>query len=314
MSLRFFVENALMPKNDRTAFVVTNARSGTGRAEDYRTELVDLFRRHGVVAEVKLASSGEETLKFVEEAARSDANIVVAGGGDGTINAMVNAIEDHDKILGVLPLGTFNHFAKDLGIPLELADAVEVICTGTEQRVDVAEVNGHLFVNNSGLGLYPQIVHHREEQQRLGRSKWAAVVWATLAVWRRFPFVRAHLRTDDRDLTSKTPLLFVGNNSYQMEGLQIGARSSLRDGMLSVYLTKRTNRWGLVVLALRALFGRLCMAKDFVALHTTEMRIQTRKRKLEVAVDGEIMTLEPPLRYAIHARGLRVMVPRPKEE
>jgi YegS/Rv2252/BmrU family lipid kinase len=299
-----------MTDRNQNAFVVINAHSGTGRGEPYRAELVDLFRQHGVLANVKLASDGEETAKFVEQAANSDSDLVVAGGGDGTINALVNAIRDRNKVLGVLPLGTFNHFAKDIGLPLDLEQAVEVICSGTEQRIDFAEVNGHAFVNNSGVGLYPQIVHQREQQQQLGHSKWAAFVWAALTVWRRFSFLHVHLKTDHRLFDSRTPMIFVGNNRYEMEGLNIGARTCLCEGELSVYLTKRTTRWGLVVLALRALFGRLRGVKDFVSLTTTEMRIVTGRKNLRVAVDGEIMELKPPLIYRIHAGGLRVMVPR----
>jgi YegS/Rv2252/BmrU family lipid kinase len=299
-----------MTDSNQTAFVVVNAHSGTGNGEEYRDHLIELFRRHGVNAEVKLAQDGPETERFTNEAAAGSAQLVVAGGGDGTINALVNAIAGQEKTLGVLPLGTFNHFAKDLGLPLELEAAVEVVCTGTVQQVDFAEVNGHAFVNNSGIGLYPQIVHHREQQQQLGHSKWAAFVWAALTVWRRFSFLHVHLKTDHRVFDNRTPMIFVGNNRYEMEGLKIGARSSLRDGSLSIYLTKRTTRWGLVVLALRALFGRLRGVKDFVSLTTTELRIVTGRKKLRVAVDGEIMELTPPLHYAIHAGGLRVMVPR----
>lgn len=302
-----------MSRAQRTAFVVINAHAGTGRDEAYREELIALFRQHGFTAEVHFAR-GTDTERLFKEAAESNASIVVAGGGDGTINGLVNAIRGREKVLGVLPLGTFNHFAKDLGLPLDLAGAVEVICTGAVQSVDYAEINGHAFVNNSGLGLYPQMVHQREQQQRLGHSKWAAAIWAALAVWRRFPFVRVHLTADEREFKSRTPLIFVGNNQYQIEGLMIGGRGGLTDGKLSVYLTRRTGRWGLVVLALRALFGRLRGVKDFIAMSTKEMRIETDKRKLKVAVDGEIMELTPPLHYAIRAGALRVMVPRSKEE
>jgi YegS/Rv2252/BmrU family lipid kinase len=292
-------------------YVVANARSGTGNDDAFRERLVRLFDQHGMSAEVKLAC-GDELARFAKEAAVGPARIVAACGGDGTVNLVVNAIAGRDKVLGILPEGTLNHFAKDLGIPLDLDDAVEVVCARHEQSVDVGEVNGHLFVNNSSVGLYPRIVRHREQQQHLGRGKWAAFVWACLSVLRRFPFFHVRLTVDGQPLETRTPLVFIGNNPYEMEGLRIGARTTLTDGLLSIYLTKRIGRWGLFVLALRALFGRLRLAREFLSFTAKEMEIETRKHRVQVALDGEVMVMATPLRYRIRAGELRVMAPRPE--
>jgi YegS/Rv2252/BmrU family lipid kinase len=294
--------------------IVANAGSGTGLAESVRDQLIELFAANGVNARFELAKNGGEITEVAKKAAAAPEQIVVACGGDGTMNAVANALVGTDNVMGVIALGTFNHFAKDLGLPLDLAGAVKVICTGVEYRVDVAEVNGHIFVNNSSLGLYPQLVHRRQKQQRLGHGKWPAFFWAAVTVLRRFAFMQVRLIADHKEFGSRTPLIFIGNNRYEMEGLNIGGRKSLREGCLSVYLTKRTGRLGLLVLALKALFGRLRGAKDFVSLATTELTIQTRRRLINVAVDGETIAMPSPLHYKIRPGALCVMVPQIEAE
>ncbi|HYJ46776.1 MAG TPA: diacylglycerol kinase family protein, partial [Pyrinomonadaceae bacterium] len=218
---------------------------------------------------------------------------------------------DTDTPLGVLPLGTLNHFAKDLKIPLDLEGAARVLFEGQEIRVDVGEVNGRIFLNNSSLGLYPNIVRYREKQQeRLGRGKWPAFVWATLTMLKRYPFLNVRLSTDEQTLIRRAPFVFIGNNEYEMESFQIGARSCLDKGQLSLYVAHRTGRLGLLRLALRALFGGLRQEHDFDAMCTKEIWIETRRpKRLRVATDGEVSIMTTPLHYRVRPGALRVLVP-----
>ena len=234
---------------------------------------------------------------------------VVAGGGDGTINSVAAAIIECDKTLGVLPLGTMNHFAKDLGIPLDLEGAVETIVAGHTVSIDVGDVNGRIFLNNSSLGLYPRIIREREKRQRLGWGKWPAYLWAAFAVLRRYPFLEIRLSVDGKELTHRTPFVFVGNNEYEMERLDIGGRVCLDKGELSLYTTNRTGRLGLIRLALRALFGGLRQERDFLAFTTESLWIGTRHKRMRVALDGEVTILEPPLHYRVRPRALCVLAP-----
>jgi diacylglycerol kinase family enzyme len=233
----------------------------------------------------------------------------VAAGGDGTISSVASAVIDTNKGLGVLPFGTMNHFAKDLRIPLDLAGAVETIVAGHETAVDVGEVNGHVFINNSSLGLYPIIVHKRQKQQQLGWGKWPAYIWAAVAVLRRYPFLNIRVGVDSAELNSHTPFVFIGNNKYEMETLNIGSRPHIDKGELSLYMTNGTGRLGLVRLALRALLRGLHQEKDFVALSTKEIWIETRHRHVRVALDGEVTRLIPPLHYRARPKALRVLTP-----
>jgi len=186
---------------------------------------------------------------------------------------------------------------------------VQTIVAGHAIEVDYGEVNERIFLNNSSLGLYPNLVREREKKQRLGHGKWPAFVWAALSVMRRYPFMEIRLSVDGEQLTIKTPFVFIGNNEYEMETLNIGGRTRLDQGKLSLYLTNRTGRLGLIRLASRALFGGLRAEKDFRALHTEEIWLGTKHRRLRVALDGEVTVMEPPLHYRIHPRGLRVFAP-----
>src|SRR5450759_646911 len=289
--------------------VIINASSGAGNGAAVQQRLAEAFKAIGADERISLAGDGVEIVKLAQNAARSDAEGVVAGGGDGTINSVAAAIVDSDKTLGVLPFGTMNHFAKDLNIPLDLEAAIETIVAGHAVTVDVGDVNGRIFLNNSSLGLYPRIIREREKQQRLGWGKWPAYIWAALAVLRRYPFLEIRLSVDGKELTGRTPFVFVGNNEYEMERLNIGSRACLDKGELSLYTTNGTGRLGLIRLALRALLGGLRQERDFLAFTTKDISIGTQHKRVRVALDGEVTIMEPPLHYRVRPGALRVLAP-----
>ena len=292
---------------------VVNAGSGTGNDADIAERLRALFAAAGASVEVRVASGGDQIAAGIEAAVAARPDVVVAGGGDGTVSSVAAALVDTGIALGVLPLGTLNHFAKDLGMPLELEAAVRAIVEGECVAVDVGEVNGRVFINNSSLGLYPDIVRDRERQQkRLGRGKWPALAWASLAALRRYPFLGVRLRIDGVDRIFRTPFVFIGNNAYEMEGFAIGERRALDGARLSLYAAHRPGRWRLLLLVLHALFGRLRQARDFDALLATEIVVESRRHRLRVATDGEVTVMTPPLRYRCRPASLRVIRPLPE--
>jgi diacylglycerol kinase family enzyme len=282
-----------------------------GGPEDPKAHITEVFRAQGEELRV-LQSNGERDICAVaREAAQSDERIIVAAGGDGTISAVAGAVVGTDKILGVLPAGTLNHFAKDLGIPLELEAAIRTIKENHVAAVDVGEINGRIFINNSSFGIYPQIVARREaQQQRLARGKWLAFFWATIQALRRFPFLDLKIAFEGREIVRRTAFLFVGNNEYKIAGFELGSRACIDAGRLGLYLTGGTGRLGLFRLAFHALFGRVDQARDFDVFCVTEARIETRKRRLLVACDGEVERMETPFYCRIRPGALRVFVPR----
>lgn len=299
--------------------VIINCAAGGGPDTEAGRAVEEAFASCGERARVRLARAGEELTELAREAVSNGARAVVAGGGDGTVGAVASALVGTGKALGVLPLGTLNHFAKDLRIPLEVEGAARNVCEGREVFVDVAEVTGgggegerRVFINNSGLGLYPHIVRRREKlQERESAGKWPAFVRASLAILRRYPFLNVRLNADGEGIVRSTPFVFVGNNEYEVEGTRIGGRERLDAGRLSLYVAHRTGRLGLLRLALRALFGRLRQTKDFDALSAEEIWIETRRpKRLYVATDGEVTVMTTPLHYRVLPKALRVIVPK----
>ena len=285
--------------------IIMSARAGAGDKNKHRERLAAIFND----SDISVAHSGAEVTELARDAARGSYKVVVAAGGDGTVNTVASEVVASDKTLGVVPLGTLNHFARDLGIPMDLEAAAHTIVAGHTTKVDVAEVNDRVFLNNSSLGLYPMIVRERVKHERLGFQKWPAFVWATIQALRRYPFLDVRLRVEGELVDRTTPFVFIGNNEYEMESLNIGLRDRLDRGVLSVYITERVGRLRLLGLAVRALVGRLRDDKDFLALRSNEVKILTPHKRLRVAFDGEIEVMTPPLQYRIRQRALRVIVP-----
>lgn len=293
----------------RAIEAIVNAGSGSVLEGETEQSLRQRFIAHGVRANVHLARSGEDIARFTSQAVSGDAEVIVAGGGDGTVSAVAAAVHKTGKILGVLPLGTLNNFSKDLSIPQAVDGAIATIAKRNVETIDLAEVNGRIFINNSSIGLYPRMVRQREQQQRLGYGKWRAALWSWLRIFRISPFLKVRIKLDGKEFLRKTPFVFVGNNEYEMDLYNIGRRPSLSDGKLSIYFLHRGGRFGVTMLVFNTIFQRLKQWRDFEAVSTDEITIDTRKKRLLVAFDGEVSVLETPLRYRILPGALKVIVP-----
>jgi diacylglycerol kinase family enzyme len=226
------------------------------------------------------------------------------------VSRVVAGVIDTDATLGILPLGTLNHFAKDLRIPLELHAAVATIAAGRVGRVDVGQVNDRVFVNNSSIGLYPSIVHARDELRRRGHWKWTAMAIATARVLRRYGGVHVRIDVDGRERVWRTPFVFVGNNEYTLDGISLGSRASLQGGKLFVYVAPRVHTRDLPMLLVKAIAGRAGRSGDFEIVSAVELRIDTRRpRTVRVALDGEVTKMDAPLHYRTRPGALRVLLP-----
>jgi diacylglycerol kinase family enzyme len=205
--------------------VILNPGSGPGGGDEARRkEIVELFAGYGRSATIYAGREDAPVDQQARAAVEAGCRLVVAAGGDGTVNAVAGAVAGRDIPLALLPTGTLNHFAKDLGIPLELPEAVQIACEGVVRAVDVGEVNGRVFVNNSSLGVYPRIVALRNRYGGRGPAKWLAALWATLAVLRRRPFLGVRLRTSEEVVVHRTPIEYVGNKENRKHRLNPGTR------------------------------------------------------------------------------------------
>ncbi len=295
----------------RTVTFILNEKAGAEPAEGIRELIERAAAERGLKAEVRALAA--EDLEALSKQAREAGGLVVAGGGDGTVSAVAAAVAGTEATLGVLPMGTLNHFAKDLGLPLDLEGAVRTVFDGRAARVDVGEVNGRIFVNNSSVGFYPQIVLERERAERQGQGKWAALARATASAVRRSKTLEVVLENEGRPGRAfRTALVFVGNNRYEVSGLEIGTRKALDAGTLWVCTAPDAGRFALLKVAFLSVLG----VTDGRALVTSELEefwVRPRHRHLLVATDGEVVRMETPLHYRIRPGDLRVMVPAEAE-
>ena len=291
--------------------VILNASAGTAHKHPHvDTEVGDLFRASGCDAEIIVLRADQNPTDAARNAS-ARASIVVAGGGDGTVSSVVAGIFGSQAILGVLPLGTLNHFARDLHIPLDLRQAVAVVAARHIARVDVGQVNDRVFINNCSIGLYPNIVEEREKLRREGHAKWPAMAIATVRVLRRYRGVAVRIDADGRQRRWQTPFVLVGNNEYAIDGLHLGARARLDQGKLFVYLAPRARNRDLPILLARTLVGRVSESGAFEIVAATGLNIDTGAgRRIRVAVDGEVVTMSPPLRLRTSPGALQVVVPQ----
>jgi diacylglycerol kinase family enzyme len=292
------------------ADVVLNHGSGTLDKEALAGKISERLAAAGIDARIAITRTGADLRAACERAAASEARIVIAGGGDGTIATVAGHVVASGKSLGVLPLGTFNYFARTLGLPLEVDDALSVLTGSTTKCVDVGEVNGHIFLNNSSIGLYPAVLAKRESTyRRLGRSQLVAHLSVLLTLIEPPALVNLTVSADGRLLSRRTPLLFIGANAEQMESLGIVGGECVKNSKLTLYITRPLGAIAIGRLAVRLLFRQLRRTEDFEVICAGEIVIALRRRRVRVALDGEIRLMESPLRYRMLRGALRVIVP-----
>jgi diacylglycerol kinase family enzyme len=293
---------------------IVNSGGGTVRRTGLKVEtLQGMFREAGIEADVRFVP-GDQVDPNAREAARSGVDAVLAGGGDGTIRCVASHLAGGSVPLGVLPLGTLNHFARDLGIPVELPDAVRLIADARVGTLDLGEVNGEIFVNNSVLGIYPPVVQQRDrERKELDRNKWLATITAALKVLPRNPLLRVRIRAEGPegiDVERHTRFLFVGNNEYEMNAFTYSAKSREPSGNLHLYVARTRGRLGMIGLLFLGLVRDLKTTAYVDCWTLPGLTIETRERSVPVYLDGEVIALESPLRYRTRPGALRVLLPR----
>jgi len=297
------------------AVVLLNEGAGTLAGldvADAQQQIARGFADAGAQADVRFVEP-KYLRPIAQEAARgSDFDVIFAGGGDGTINTIANVVADSTKTFGVLPLGTHNHFAKDLKIPLDLDEAIVALVQGRTIELPVAEVNGHVFLNFSAIGLHPEIVIDREAQRdETGRGKWPAMAVAMMRKLKSPTIHKLTLSARGHTIARRTPSIIVCNNPHQMEVFGVKEASIPERGLLNVYIATRSKRRTLVWLMFRAAAGAIDEnTKHFEAMALPELRIDAKRSALPVSVDGEIIDLATPLVYRVREKPMKVIVPK----
>ncbi len=237
--------------------------------------------------------------------------LFVAAGGDGTVNAVLQPLVQHaEAALAVIPEGTYNHFARDLGIPLDWREALDVALNGTRRNVDTGRANDRFFVNNLSIGLYPDLVRRREEKGR-DYPRWKARLYALYSTLRKFRHVTLAIESEHHHELVKTHVFMISNNSYDLSRLGIEApRSTLEEGRLAVYWLPHISRLKLMRFVARYLAGRVRETPGFRSFRTARLKVQSSKPIIRVGIDGEVFTLATPLIITTVPKSLSVMVPK----
>ncbi len=288
--------------------VLVNPVAGNGGGE--ADAIAKAFAEHGLTPSIRPLGAAE--VARLDRGFADAWDVVVAAGGDGTVAAIAHALVDRRAALAVLPTGTLNHFARDLGMPLTMEAAVAAIAKGSVREIDVGEVNGKVFVNNSSFGLYPSLLQERDRERRTrGRRKYPAMAVAMARAVRRFPNHRVRLAVGGRRLSPIVPFVFVSNNAYSWRHADFARRPQLDRGRLWCYVPPRSGRRAIARLIAAWLFDRVRHPEELVAIPVEHLQLDAAARSLAVALDGEVHELTPPLRFRIRHRALRVIAPVP---
>lgn len=274
----------------------------------------ELEALHAALASAELElveiAPGLDCASEVRQRTRRGMKLFIAAGGDGTIHHVLQAVVHSDVALAVLPLGTYNHFARDLGIPLDWREALEVALHGDSRQVDAGRINERFFINNASIGLYPEMVVRREAHGR-DYPRWKARLAAFYTTLRKYPHVTLAVETEHRKEVIRTHVFMISNNHYDLERVGIEAsRETLTEGKLAVYWLPHTSRWRLARYVARYLAGRVRTIPGFRSFRTLHLRVQSSRSHLKVGIDGEVFTLDTPLAITAVPRSVTVKVPR----
>lgn len=240
----------------------------------------------------------------------SEVGVVVAAGGDGTLNAVAAQLMGTDIPMGIFPLGTFNYVARLLNIPLDLLKAAEVIATGKIREVHVAQINDHIYLNNASLGLYPLFIQKRElYNQRFGRFALNAYTSGLDVLIRDRKELKLEIEVDGKKYPVKTPLIFFGNNQLQLAEMNLRIAESAAKGKVAGVVVAKSDKRTLFKMLWQLMRGNLDQAPDVYSFSADEVKIYSKRKKLTVALDGEIVEMQPPLKISVRKNALKIMVP-----
>lgn len=303
--------------------VILNDKAGTivSATEKNQADLIrERFATHGIDAEVRDVP-GDQLTQATKEARESKRyDLIVAGGGDGTLNTIAGALigggESSRVSFGVLPLGTFNHLAKELGMPLDMAAAVDALATGRNIPFNVGEVNGQAFLLFAAIGLYSDMVKHRDAQRKvLHRWKMVAGAIALVRMLFRWPLMRVTFSAAKPQAAQPvrsrlTSVVYVSLSEYQMHALGLMDVPADPRGALNVLVLRHVHRRGLIWQAIKGLLGRLTTGRDLELSRVDAIELSPSGRaNVRVGYDGEVQSMTCPLKFRLMRDALVVRVP-----
>jgi len=301
-------------------FIVFNVHSGRGSAQALREAIASACAAEGRayrLFEVTRLHRLPERIREAVDAARAEAGVVVAAGGDGTINAVVQALLGSGCALGVLPKGTFNYFSRTHAIPTDTGQALRVLLGAWPVPVQVGLVNDRVFLVNASLGLYARVLEDREVyKSRYGRSRWVALWSAVVTAMRRHPGWDLHIRWHGEEQFLRTPTLFVGNNALQLQQVGMPRPEAVEQGELTAIALRPSGRLAMFMLMLHGALSRLGDSDNVLHVSFRSMSVspvQSGRRRAKVATDGEVQRMDMPLHFRVAPEPLWLIKPAPGE-
>ena len=278
-------------------------------------QLTEIFSAQGYQAKAYEINDSQQFDHVMAEVltrhlASDEAGIVVAAGGDGTLNTVAKHLLNTQISVGILPLGTFNYVARLLDIPLDLIEAAKVIATGQSKRINVAQINQDIYLNNASLGLYPLFIKKREDyNRRFGRLPLHAYTSALDVLIRDRKELKLEIWVDHKKYPVKTPLIFFGNNPLQLADMKMQIAKAAEQGKVAGVVVSKSDKLTLFKLVYQLVRGKIDQASDVYSFAADQVRIESRSKKLMVAIDGEIVEMAPPLNISVLKNSLSVRVP-----
>ncbi|TDU66575.1 diacylglycerol kinase family enzyme [Prosthecobacter fusiformis] len=305
------------PEPRRSLCIILNRESGTlsTLGPDVVEEgLREIFVELGCEVEISQVT-GKEVQAALEKARDGTADAVIVGGGDGTVATAATVFARHDKPLGILPLGTFNLAARDVGMPLDWKEAARALVTAPVGAMDLLDVAGRLFMCVVVLGFYPALVMGRPEYHGSWIVKSGRTLWDALSSAATYPPLNLNLHSDGQLQRHRTRIALLANNDYEDIFGIIPRRRSLDAGYFTVYISKHQTRFGLVRSMVAWVLGRWKQDREIIAIQATDMEIDVRRsRRIPVMMDGEVEKLSVPFRVKLVPKALHVIAPRLAEE
>lgn len=291
--------------------LILNRSAGTMRRlspQETLQALVHCFGQAGHEVLGELCDRRQLAARLSAMAMDKSIDLVVVGGGDGTFLTAILAGLGIRKPLGLLPLGTLNLLARDLGLPTDPLAAAMALAQGKVDSIDLAEVNGYPFAIWASLGLHPVIVRQRDKLQRIGLGKWWAFALAALRALRRYPLIDVTISLEGESRSFTTPMLVISNNAWRDEPPPL-RRQALDRGELEVHVAKAGTRWDLIRLVFAAALGSWRTEHLIQTYRTREVRVTSRKKRAIVSLDGEVTVLRSPMVFRCRPKALSMLIP-----
>jgi len=288
--------------------VIYNSRAGSMLnriRKHFIKDIKDLMGENYIKADFFDIAS-KDTTKILSSAANDGYDAVVVAGGDGTVRSVAGYLSGSHTPLGIIPVGTFNNFARDNGIPLNYIEAIRTIANKNIEEISTGEVSGKVFINNSTVGFYSKIIKNRNY---VTSGTWTSLIKAMFLSFKKFPLLEIKINAAGGQSIIRAPFIFIGNSKYKIDFLNIGAKYEKDGPFLNVYYPLDTGIFTICRFAFKVLINNLKEDRDYKIISAEELEVTSGEEKVVVSLDGEIFHIMPPLKYKLNTKHLKIITP-----